>query len=130
MGTRYYPTVKLRVEDVPEYEFAESVLENVAEHESMNEKNHESKYQREKHNGTTKITGYIKLSLETDSDIDIFANFSCSDGDINIISQGSRKESIDEFRKTLDVFEETIYPTVTEIFDEDKVRMNVTTRGV
>lgn len=128
MGRRYYPSIKIVVRN-ESYDGAESVLDNVAEHSSLCQKNKEAKYERRERNGDIDMNGYIKLSLEEEeSGIDIFSNY--SDGEITVLYDGDLNEDIEDFKEAISVFENIIYPRVAEVVGESAVKMNVTTRGI
>lgn len=128
MGRRYHPSIKVVVSDVS-YDTAESVLDNVAGDESLRQKNRETKYERKERNGDVEEDGYIKLSLEErELGIDIFSNY--TDGEVRITYDGSVNEDVSDFKKAISLFEDIIYPRVSNIVGENTTKMNVTARGV
>lgn len=130
MGQRAYPTINVQVEEVA-YGIAEIILNKLAENDDFNQKNKESKYEKSEHNRQTDVKGYIKLSLTyQELDVDVFANYSTRDERVKVEYQSERTEDVPEFRDAMEVFENSIYPTIARVIDEENIRMRVTTRNI
>ena len=133
MGRRYYPTVRVTAENLP-YETAEVLLDKLEQCSEVRRRNKETQYERKVHNREETVNGYIKLSLtvdtDTDEEADVFASYTTDSREVEIIYQSDIKEDTSVFSEVINVFENTVYDSFTQVLDENSVSMNVATRTV
>lgn len=131
MGRKYYPAVQLKLQEL-DYDTAEIIVETIKKSSDFNTGHSESKYERKTRNGEKSVSGYIKLSLETQfSDSKFQALYSADDREFTISYHSNIKsKSAKEFSDIISTFEETIKPVVDQSLVDKASDLSVTTKGV
>jgi len=127
MSLRHHPSIRVVVKG-ESYHSAKSVLDEVAGCDSLRRNNKQTNYEKTERNGDIGEDGYIKLSLDSESGINILCNY--SEGEITVEYFADRNEDVEEFKQAITLFENVIYPRVAEVVGESSVRMNITSKVI